>query len=78
MPWKPISGQAVLARIDGQVRELLVMAWNSDSGEVKVAWPPQNHATVSRHGPSSVRTTQLAKARYEPLDPEGFNAVTRG
>jgi hypothetical protein len=76
MPWKPVVGQAVIARLDGQVRELLVMAWDSTTGDVKVAWPPQNPAVVSRHRYSTVRTTQIAKARYEPLDPDGFTAAT--
>jgi hypothetical protein len=78
MPWKPVVGQAVIARLDGQVRELVVMAWDSITGDVKVAWPPQNAAIVSRHRYSTVRTTQIAKSRYEPLDPDGFGAATRG
>jgi hypothetical protein len=78
MPWKPVVGQAVIARLDGQVRELLVMAWDSTTGDVKVAWPPQNPAVVSRHRYSTVRTTQIAKARYEPLDPDAFTEATRG
>jgi hypothetical protein len=78
MPWKPVVGQAVIARLDGQVRELVVMAWDSITGDVKVAWPPQNPAIASRHRYSTVRTTQIAKSRYEPLDPDGFGAATRG
>jgi len=78
MPWKPVTGQVVIARLDGHVRELLVTAWNSDSGAVKVAWPPQNAAVVSRRAFSDVGKTQIAEARYEPLDPDAFKAATRG
>jgi hypothetical protein len=79
MPWKPVTGQVVIARLDGQVREFLVTAWNSDTGDVKVAWPPQNPAVTSRRPLSSnVGKTQIAEARYEPLDPDAFRSATRG
>ena len=79
MPWKPVTGQVVIARLDGHVREFLVTAWNSETGDVKVAWPPQNPAAVSRHPISSnVGKTQIAEARYEPLDPDAFRAATKG
>ena len=79
MPWKPVTGQVVIARLDGHVREFLVTAWNSDTGDVKVAWPPQNPAVASRRPLSSnVGKTQIAEARYEPLDPDAFRSATRG
>jgi hypothetical protein len=78
MPWRPVTGQAVLARLDGQVREVLVTAWESISGSVKVAWPPQNTALVPGHRFSKMRTVEIARARYEPLDPDAFKAATSG
>jgi len=78
MPWKPVTGQVVVARIDGYVRELLVVAWNSGNGDVRVAWPRHNPAVTPLHRFSTVRTTQISKAHYEPLDPDGFGAATRG
>jgi hypothetical protein len=78
MPWKPIKGQAVMARLDGQVRELQVMAWNSENGDIRVAWPRENPAVAPLHRLATVRTTQIAKARYEPLDPDSFGAATKG
>lgn len=78
MSWRPVTGQAVLARLDGQVREVLVTAWDSISGAVKVAWPPQNPALVPGRRFSRMRTTEIAKARYEPLDPDAFETATSG
>lgn|ERR1700688_4832062 len=79
LPWKAVTGQIVIARLDGQVRELLVTAWHRYSGAVKVAWPPQNPAVVSRHPFSSnVGKTEIAEAGYEPLDPESFRLATKG
>jgi len=78
MPWKPVTGQSVLARLDGQVREVMVTAWDSYTGAVRVDWPPENPATVSRYRPQHLRRTELDKARYEPLDPVAFIASTKG
>jgi hypothetical protein len=78
MTWKPVTGQSVLVRLDGQVRQVVVMAWDSFNGAVKVAWPPQNPALLPGHRSSRTRTTEIAVARYEPLDPESFRAATRG
>ena len=78
MPWKPVKGQAVIARLDGHIRELEVMAWNSENGDIKVAWPRQNPAVAPRHRLANMRTTQISKLRYEPLDPDSFGAATRG
>jgi hypothetical protein len=78
MAWKPINGQLVLAKLDGQIRQLLVTAWNPYTGAVRVAWPPQSPAVVSRHRFSHVGKTEIDEARYEPLDPDAFRADTRG
>ena len=78
MTWKPVTGQVVIARLDGQVREVNVLAWNSISGAVKVAWPPQNPAVVPHRRYSTVRQTEIAVACYEPLDPVSFRAETKG
>jgi len=79
MAWKAVTGQIVLARLDGQVREVVVTAWDPYSGAVKVAWPPHSPAFVSRHPLSSnVGKTEIAEARYEPLDPEAFRLATKG
>jgi len=78
MPWKPIAEQVVVANLGGKVRQLLVTAWNSDTGAVQVDWPPQVPAVVSPNSFSHVRTTKIEKAHYEPLDPDSFRAVTTG
>jgi len=78
MPWKPIAGQVVLARLDGKVRQVLVTAWDSYTGAVKVDWPPENGAVVSRYRLPNARKTVIDRARYEPLDPVAFNADTKG
>lgn len=77
MTWKPVTGQAVVARLDGRVREVLVTDWESYSGAVKVAWPPQPPSLVLRFSPNA-RKTQIAEAQYEPLDPESFRSATKG
>jgi hypothetical protein len=78
MAWKPIAEQFVIARLDGKVREVLVTAWNSNTGAVKVDWPPQIPANVFPGRLSHVGRTNLEKASYEPLDPAAFMAATRG
>jgi hypothetical protein len=77
MPWKPIVEQFVVANLGGKVREVLVTAWNSDTGAVKVDWPPQI-PSISPNRFSHSGKTSIEKARYEPLDPEGFKAATKG
>ena len=76
--WRPIVDQLVVAKLDGKVRRLEVTAWNAFTNAVQVAWPPDNPATVILRGFAQVRTTEIAEARYEPLDPDGFNAATKG
>jgi len=78
MAWKAITGQVVLARLGGQVREVTVTAWDSYTGAVRVDWPPESPATVSRYRPPRLRKTELDKASYEPLDPIAFRANTKG
>jgi hypothetical protein len=75
MPWKPVTGQSVLARLEGRIRELSVTAWNSDNGEIKVAWPLPDRDAALRH---RFPNTKIAEDRYEPLDPDAFTAATRG
>jgi hypothetical protein len=78
MPWKPITEQFVMANLGGKVRQILVTAWNSDTGAVKVDWPPQTPALVRRNRFSHAGRTKLDPASYEPLDPEAFRIATRG
>jgi hypothetical protein len=78
MPWKPITDQFVVANLGGKVRTLLVTAWNSDTGEIKVDWPPQIPAIVPPNRFSHAGRTKIEKARYEPLDPDTFRAATKG
>jgi len=78
MPWKPVADQFVVANLGGKVRQLLVTAWNSDTGAVKVDWPPQVPAAASPNRFSHQGRTNVDKALYEPLDPEGFSAATTG
>jgi hypothetical protein len=78
VPWKPITEQYVVANLGGKVRQLLVTAWNSDTGAVKVDWPPQVPFTVSPNRFSHAGRTSVNKALYEPLDPDGFMTATRG
>jgi hypothetical protein len=78
LPWKPITEQFVVANLGGKVRQLLVAAWNSDSGAVKVEWPPPSPTFSSRHRYRAVPVTRLEIASYEPLDPDGFLTATTG
>jgi hypothetical protein len=79
MAWKAVTGQIVLARLGGQVREVVVTAWNPFSGAVKVAWPLQSSTLGVRHPRSShAGKTEIAEAGYEPLDPEAFQLATKG
>jgi len=78
MAWKSVTGLIVFARLDGQVREAAVTAWDSYTGAVRVDWPPETPATVSRFRPPRLRMTELDEARYEPLDPIAFRANTKG
>ena len=78
MPWKPIAEQLAIAALDGKVRQLLVIAWNSDRGAIQVEWPPTNPDIVTRHRYSMVRKTTINLERYEPLDPDAFRTATRG
>ena len=77
MPWMPITGHFVVAKLDGKVRQVLATAWNSSTGAVRVDWPPQPPAS-SPHPFSRVANTKIDRTRFEPLDPEGFRAVTVG
>ena len=80
MAWKPIGQQQwVLARLDGKVREVLVTAWESYSGAVTVAWPPDNQVAAARYPYSrKAKRTEIAKTGYEPLDPDAFKLATEG
>jgi hypothetical protein len=78
MPWKPVSDQFVVANLGGKVRRLLVTAWNSDTGAVKVDWPPQIPPVVPPNPFSHSGRTSIDKARYEPLDPVAFLRATKG
>jgi hypothetical protein len=78
MPWKPIAEQFVVANLGGKVRTVLVTAWNSDSGAIKVEWPPRVQALVSPNRFSHAGKTTLVPALYEPLEPDAFKAATSG
>ncbi len=75
MPWTPIAGHFVVAKLDGKVRQVLVLAWHSDTGAVRVDWPLQTPANSSRRY-SRMGSTTIDKSCFEPLDPEAFSAVT--
>jgi len=75
MPWKPVGGHFVVAKLDGKVRQVLVLAWNSGTGAVRVDWPLQTPSSSS-HRYSKMGSTVIDKSCFEPLDPEGFSAVT--
>ena len=77
MPWKPVVGHFVVAKLDGKVRQVLALAWNSGTGAVRVDWPLQTPANSS-HRYSRMGSTVIDKSCFEPLDPEGFSAVTEG
>jgi len=77
MTWKQVTGQTVIARLDGRARKVLVTDWESYTGAVKVAWPPQPPSVGSRFS-ANARRTQLAEDQYEPLDPESFRLATKG
>ena len=78
MPWKPVAGQFVVARLGGKTRKLLVTAWNSDTGAVKVDWPPQVSAVVARNRFSHTGKTKIEPAHYEHNEPDAFRVATRG
>ena len=77
MTWKPVTGQVVVARLDGRLRKVLVTDWESYTGAVKVAWPPIPPSVAPRYS-ANARRTQIAEAEYEPLDPESFRLATKG
>jgi hypothetical protein len=77
MPWKPIAGHFVVAKLNGKVRQVLVIAWNSHTGAVRVDWPLQT-SNNSSHRYSRMGNTVIDKSCFEPLDPESFRAVTVG
>ncbi len=77
MPEKPVAGHFVVAKLDGKVRQVLVLAWNSGTGAVRVDWPLQTPANSS-HRFSRMGSTKIDASNFEPLDPEGFRAVTVG
>jgi hypothetical protein len=77
MPWKPVTGHFVVAKLDGKVRQVLVLAWNSGTGAVRVDWPLQT-PNSSPHRYSRMGSTVIDKSCFEPLDPESFRAVTVG
>ena len=77
MPWKPVAGHFVVAKLDGKVRQVLALAWKSGTGAVRVDWPLQTPANSS-HQYSRMGSTVIDKSYFEPLDPEGFRAVTEG
>jgi len=65
----------VVAKLDGKVRQVLVTAWNSDTGAVRVDWPLQTPSHSSNRY-SRIGSTKIDPSNFEPLDPEGFRAVT--
>jgi hypothetical protein len=75
MPWKPVAGHFVVAKLNGKVRQVLVLAWSSGTGAVRVDWPLQT-PNNSSHRYSRMGSTVIEKSCFEPLDPEGFSAVT--
>jgi len=78
MSWKPITEQWVVAHVDGKVRQLLVTAFDSYSGAIRVGWPPQDPASVSQGRHSRARQRLIEKSAYEPLDPDAFRTATTG
>ena len=78
MPWKPITEQLVVANLGGKVRQILVTAWNSDTGAIKVNWPLQIPPAAFGNRSTHVGKTKLEVALYEPLDPDAFLTATRG
>jgi hypothetical protein len=71
-------GQLVVAKLGGQVRQVLVTAWNPHTRAVRVAWPPQSGAIAERHRFSTASQVEIAESHYEPLDPDGFRAEANG
>lgn len=78
MPWKPIPEQAVMVRLEGKVRKVMATVWNPSTGAVKVDWPPQRVAIASPAHTAHGGKMEIAKSRYEPLDPAAFKAGTKG
>ena len=78
MSWKPITEQWVVAHVDGKVRQLLVTAFDSYSGSIRVGWPPQDPSAVSLGRHSRPRERLIEKSAYEPLNPNAFKIATTG
>jgi len=76
MPWKPITDQLVVANLGGKVRQVLVIAWNSDTEAVQVDWP--SPVVISPHRYSTVTKTKIESTLHEPLDPDALRAATKG
>jgi len=78
MAWKRITEQSVVAHLGGKVRQVLVVAWESHTGAIKVEWPLVNPAFAAPNPHSHAGRTRIEKVDYEPLDPEGFRIATSG
>lgn len=78
MAWKLITEQEVVAHLDGKVRQVVVIAWESRSGAVRVEWPPPNSSGGSPNSHWLKGKTTIEKARYEPIDPDSFRIATTG
>ncbi len=78
MAWKPITEQFVVAHLGGKVRQILVTAWDSSSGAIKVDWPILNPPRVGHNPYPHARKTTIEKSHYEPLDPDAFKIATTG
>ncbi len=78
MAWKPITEQTVVAHLGGKVREVVVVAWDTYTGAVKVEWPPPSAAPLVPRRYSKQVSTRIEQTDYEPLDPDGFRVATSG
>ena len=66
-----------MARLDGQVREVIATAWNSDrGGEGRMA--PSEAGHLRAQSLLTCREDRSPEARYEPLDSEAFSLATKG
>ena len=61
MPWKAVAGHFVVAQLDGKVRQVLALAWNSGTGAVRVDWPLQTPAN------SSHRYSRIGEHRHRQV-----------
>lgn len=78
MTWKAILGQRVSAELDDHLREDLdVLEYDTETGDIYVAWPLVNVAVGPTEAGPMVRKTRVSASKYEPLDKKSWDEMVR-